>query len=132
MSISVSAVTVMIEKVTVLIDRAMIPVWPPPPTTPIKAPEKASNINARAESKSKTEIRVIPSGIITVEGRSPDIRRIVVRYVDHLGVGWLNLNHRSVPLPLGCDGFLYVGLQFASRHGLGPHPLHGIHYIGLL
>ena len=129
---SAPAETVTIEKGTILKDRAIEPVRSPAPTTPPKAAEKASDVNATAESESIAEIRVIPRGIVTVGGRSPDILGIVVRDVDHLGVGWLNLNRRLVSLHLGGDGFLRVGTQFASRHGLGPHPLHRTHYIGLL
>src|SRR5215813_3684837 len=104
--IPASGVAIVSEKVMVLIDQTMIPVCPPTPATPIKAPEKASNINARAESKAKAVIGVTPIGIITVKGRSPDIRRVVVRDVDYFGVGWLDLNHRSVPLLLGVDSLL--------------------------
>src|ERR1017187_5040030 len=133
-SITAPAKAVMIEKAAVQEERVTEPVKSPAPATPSQAAEKAAKVNTGAESVSNSiaDVQVIPRRIIAIGGRTPDVLGIVVGHVDHLGIGRLNLNRRLIPLHLCGDVLLPVGLELTGRHGLGAHPLHGIHYVRLL
>lgn len=124
--------TVAMEKTVVYIDRSAEPVRSPSPTAPSKSAKEASEVNTRAEPKSKAHFRVKQRRIKTIGGWSPHVCGIVDRNINHLRVGGLNFNRRLPTLPLACDGHLRIRLQSARLASLGSQPLHGIHDVGLL
>ena len=69
---------------------------------------------------------------IRINGRTVDDGRIVSRHIDDLRVGLLNDND-LLALDNFCFHFLLLsGLKIARVLGLFPHPLNGIHHVGLL
>src|SRR5579863_1312391 len=124
--------TIAMEKIIVHIDRVAEPTRPPAPTAPSKAAEEASDVNTRAEPESKTDSRIKKWRIKTIGGRSPDVRGIVDRHINHLRVGRLDVDRRLASLRLGRDIYLRVRLQSARLASLGSQMLNGIHDVGLL
>jgi hypothetical protein len=90
---AVGHVAVVVEK-----DAVMVPIGSPMVPTPAKTTKKA---NAEAEAKSNSGTRKVQTGIPVPawpdrNRRAIDKPRIVLRHVDHLGVGRFDHDRRSV------------------------------------
>ena len=64
------------------------PVRAPAPTTPA-APSAEAEANVNGRSPSESECRIVERRVVTPHRRPPDICRVINRYVDYIGIGWL-------------------------------------------
>ena len=96
-----AVIAIMTEEEAALENRAAEPIRSPAPAAPTQTAKKETDVNAGPETKPEAECWVPKRWVVTPGRRSPNIGGIVDRHIDHLRIGWLNLNCSVVALVFG-------------------------------
>ena len=128
---SVIAVSMMMEEGGVDVYRVAPPARSPPPETPA-SPTTKTEAEIEADSESKSVRGVVERGIVAIDRRTPDIKRIVSGDVNDLWVGRLYDDNLLPALVLGGDNLFRCRTEAAVGSRPGAHALDRVHDIGLL
>src|SRR5579859_3756238 len=116
-------------------DIPAVPVGGPSPAAPAPAAPTAeveTQIYAGIPSQTHIDARVYEWRVSSPTRWSPCVCGIVIRHIPDIRVDRLDGDLRLTALILRGDGLLGCRTERPPRLGVGPHPLHRLHHVGLL